>query len=99
VQIFSVLLMGGKITLLQDITELNKLSEKQQFTILITTPSILENYLKIFNLPDSLKVLGTTGELMSQSLSRKIFKEYTHLKKCIIYGPTEASIFSTTYQY
>lgn len=97
-QIFSILAAGGKITILNDMGEIDKLSKYEKFTILITTPSILETYLNAFELPNSLRVLGTSGELINQNLLNKINK-YTHIKKCIIYGPTETSIFCTYYAF
>ena len=97
-QLFSTLAVGGKLTILNSIEQINDLDPPEDFTIIITSPTVLSNYLKIYKLPKSLQVLGIGGEKVSQELVRSITNDYPELQIHLIYGPTEVSVFCSSFQ-
>ncbi|WP_082348916.1 condensation domain-containing protein [Planktothricoides sp. SR001] len=93
-QIFSPLIIGGKLVIISQIENLFTWVNKEQITCLTTVPSLLEQLLKNFTLPSCVRAIGLGGESVTETLLEKLGK-YPNLKKIFnLYGPTEATIGS-----
>ena len=93
-QIFSPLIIGGKIVIIPEISQLFRWIEQENITCLTIVPSLLEELLKHSPLPNSIQVIGLGGEAATESLLYKLV-QYPNVKKIInLYGPTEATIGS-----
>ena len=97
-QIFSPLIIGGKLVMVPDIEKLFFWLNKEQITCMTTVPSSLEQLLNNFTLPSCIRVIGLGGESVTESLLEKLGK-YPNVKKVFnLYGPTEATIGSLSTQ-
>ncbi len=93
-QIFSPLIIGGKIVIIPEIGQLFKWIEQERITCLTIVPSLLEQLLQSSSLPDSIQVIGLGGEAVTETLLKELV-QHPNVKKIInLYGPTEATIGS-----
>ncbi len=91
-QLFSPLIIGSKIIVINQIDQLFIQLNKEQITCLTTAPSLLEQLLKNFPLPPCVKIIGLGGESVTETLLKQL-KEYPNVEKILnFYGPTEATI-------
>ena len=104
IDIYSALLFGGKLVLIEKENELNpsavvEIMEKEKVTRSFLIPKWIEQIsnadkeqrTKLFRL----KILGTGGETLKPTYALHLFKKYKRLKIINLYGPTETTMFTT----
>lgn len=95
-QFFSPLLIGGKVIIINGVEELLTWLNQEKIVCLTTVPSLLEQLLNNFSLPNSLRVIALGGESITQNILQKLL-QYNNIEKVInLYGPTETTICSST---
>lgn len=104
IDIYSSLLFGGTLLLIEKHDELNpakvlKLIEKHKVTRSFLIPKWLEHIAvqdatNAFDL-SSLKILGTGGEILKPYILKTLLDKYKDLKILNLYGPTETTMFTT----
>jgi amino acid adenylation domain-containing protein/thioester reductase-like protein len=104
IDIYTSLLFGGKLVLVQKEDELNpekvvKLIEEHQVTRSFLIPKWIEHIAMQDNLGtvnlSSLKILGTGGETLKPYILENLLSKYSNLKILNMYGPTETTMFTT----
>ena len=65
---------------------------KEQITCLTTSPSVLNQLLQNFTLPNCVKVIGLGGESVTEDLLKQLIQNTNIQKIFNFYGPTEATI-------
>ena len=95
VQLFTPLLGGGKLVIVDHLFSLPYCSQFDQITCIGATPSIIEKFIDEFSLPTSLRTLTIGGEAISQALLEKLMTSTNVLKVINIYGPTEVTVHCT----
>ena len=104
IDIYSSLLFGGTLLLVEKQDELNpakvlKLIEKHKVTRSFLIPKWLE-HIAVQDAKDSfdlssLRILGTGGEILKPYILKSLLDKYKNLKILNLYGPTEATMFTT----
>lgn len=104
IDIYSSLLFGGTLLLIEKQDELNpekvlKLIEKHKVTRSFLIPKWLEHIAiqdatNSYDL-SSLKILGTGGEILKPYILKSLLDKYKDLKILNLYGPTETTMFTT----
>src|SRR5204863_4984673 len=96
--IFEILVplgLGGKIVLAENAIQLPQLAERDQVRLINTVPSAITELLRMNGIPDSVQTINLAGEPLAQSLVDKLY-QLPHLKRVYdLYGPTEATVYST----
>lgn len=104
IDIYSSLLFGGTLLLIEKQDELNPekvlhIMENQKVTRSFLIPKWLEHIaIEDSNLNtnlSSLKFLGSGGEVLKPHLLKSLHEKYPNLKILNLYGPTEATMFTT----
>lgn len=104
IDIYSSLLIGGSLLIVEKNDELNpikvlELIEKYKVTRSFLIPKWIEHIVQTslnynFNIT-SLKLLGTGGEVLKPNLLKDFFEKYPEIKIANLYGPSETTMFST----
>ena len=104
IDIYSSLLFGGTLLLIEKQDELNpakvlKLIEKHKVTRSFLIPKWLE-HIAVQDATDSfdlssLRILGTGGEILKPYILKSLLDKYKDLKILNLYGPTETTMFTT----
>ena len=104
IDIYTALLFGGKLVLVEKDDELNpekvlQIIEKHKVTRSFLIPKWIEHIsLQItesnYDL-SSLRILGTGGEILKPYILENLLEKYSNLKILNLYGPTEATMFTT----
>ena len=97
IEIFAPLCVGGKIILIQNILELEKLSAAAGVTMVTAVPSAFSVLTKINGIPSSVITINLGGEPVPGKLVEEIYKQKTIERVYNIYGPTEDTVYSTAY--
>jgi amino acid adenylation domain-containing protein len=94
-ELFVPLSCGGKVVLVDSILALPDLSPDAGVTLVNTVPSALADLLRVCSLPPSVRVVNLAGEPLTQALVEEIYRQKT--VECVydLYGPTEATVYST----
>lgn len=104
IDIYTALLFGGTLVLVQKEEELNpkkviKIMEKHKVTRSFSIPKWIENIAvqdKLLNVDlSNLKILGTGGETLKPYILNHLLDKYEGLKVLNLYGPTETTMFTT----
>lgn len=102
--IYTMLLNGGKLILLPKSLELSpleiaKLIEKEKITRIVTVSKWVEEIQHVgkhYRIDlSSLKKIAIGGEALKVEKFKYLYDKYKDLKLCNVYGPTEATIFTT----
>lgn len=104
IDIYTSLLFGGSLLLIEKQDELNpakvlNLIEKHKVTRSFLIPKWLEHIAvqdsnNTFDL-SSLRILGTGGEILKPYILKSLLDKYKNLKILNLYGPTETTMFTT----
>jgi amino acid adenylation domain-containing protein len=94
-ELFVPLSCGGRVVLVDSILALPDLSPDAGVTLVNTVPSALADLLRVGPLPPSVRVVNLAGEPLTQALVEEIYQQRT--VECVydLYGPTEATVYST----
>jgi amino acid adenylation domain-containing protein len=94
-EIFATLAAGGTIVLVPNALELVSLAKEQSVTLINTVPSAMEELLRLGAMPDSVLTVNLAGEPLSPRLVDKIYDATAVGKVYDLYGPSEATTYST----
>ncbi len=104
IDIYSSILSGGKLLLIDKENELNpqiivKIMEKEKVTRSFLIPKWVEQIAIEDQRQETdlsmLKILGTGGETLKPNTVEHLFTKYPKLKILNLYGPTETTMFTT----
>ncbi len=94
-QLFCPWAVGGSVVLLESLSVLPQSVHAGSFTVMGATPSVLAVILENFELPASVRVVILGGEAPSEALLDRLIG-YPSLQKVMnVYGPTEATGYSS----
>ncbi|PNQ87754.1 non-ribosomal peptide synthetase [Paenibacillus polymyxa] len=103
-EIWGTLLNGGQLYVVNHDTILDAAKFKQAMnkyrinTMFMTTALFNQHSQQDIEVFASLKELLVGGDVMSVPHANRVLKEYPHLRLSNVYGPTENTTFSTTYE-
>lgn len=104
IDIYSALLVGGKLILISKEEELNpykvvEIMEKEKITRSFLVPKWLEQINQVDKKEgtklEKMRILGTGGEIFKPKSVEHLFYKYPKLKILNLYGPTETTMFTT----
>ncbi|WP_408029776.1 AMP-binding protein, partial [Tenacibaculum xiamenense] len=93
-EIFTSLASGAKIELVDNLLSLVEDSEVS-VSLINTVPSVLQGVLESGKLPETVKTINLAGEPLLPSLVDRIYKESSVETIYDLYGPSEATTYST----
>ena len=94
-ELFVPLSWGGKVILAENAFHLHSMAEKNELTLINTVPSVMAQLLAMGGLPASVQTVNLAGEALRSDLVKQIY-ESTNVKKVYdLYGPSEATTYST----
>ena len=94
-QMFCPWTVGGSVVLLESLAALPRSVHANSFTVMGATPSVLAVILDGFELPASLRVVILGGEAPSETLLDRLARCPSLEKVMNVYGPTEATGYSS----
>ncbi len=94
-EIFLPLSVGGKVILARDAGELPQLAARDEVSLINTVPSAMAKLIRMRNWPETVKTVGLGGEAANPELVKQIYKQTGASQVWDLYGPTEATVYST----
>jgi amino acid adenylation domain-containing protein len=94
-ELFVPLNWGGKVILAENALHLHSMPEKNDVTLINTVPSVMTELLAMGNLPDSVRTINLAGEPLRSELVKEIYECGKVAKVYDLYGPSEATTYST----
>lgn len=96
-EIWAPLSIGGSIVLVENATELLRVSPAG-LSLINTVPSALRLLVEEAAIPASVKVINVAGEALAKQLVNDLFNRYPDVVLYNLYGPTEDTTYSTFYR-
>jgi amino acid adenylation domain-containing protein len=94
-EIFAPLTSGAKVVLAENAITLPELPDHLEITLINTVPSAINELTLFKRIPASVQTINLAGERLSTKLVQQIF-EKTHANQVFdLYGPSEATTYST----
>ena len=93
-EIFTTLACGSTLHLVDNLLSLVEASEAS-VSLINTVPSVLLGLLESGSIPDTVKTVNLAGEALLPSLVDRIYKESSVEQVYDLYGPSEATTYST----
>ncbi|CAL2107141.1 hypothetical protein T190115A13A_320001 [Tenacibaculum sp. 190524A02b] len=93
-EIFTSLISGSKLHLVDNLLSLVEDSEVS-VSLMNTVPSVLLGLLESGKIPDTVQTINLAGEPLSTNLVNRIYKESSVSQVFDLYGPSEATTYST----
>ncbi|WP_143569680.1 non-ribosomal peptide synthetase, partial [Tenacibaculum agarivorans] len=93
-EIFTSLCCGSKLELVDNLLSLAE-GESVEVSLINTVPSVLQGLLESGKLPNSVQTINLAGEPLLPSLVDRIYKESSVSSVYDLYGPSEATTYST----
>src|SRR5207253_10109704 len=94
-ELFVPLSAGTTIVLVEDLFALPHLPSTSRVTFVNSVPSLMSELLRLDDLPSSVRVVALAGEPLHQALVERIYRWPSVDKVFDLYGPTEATVYST----
>ncbi|NES79687.1 MULTISPECIES: non-ribosomal peptide synthetase [Okeania] len=94
-ELFVALCWGGKSILAENALEITNLPVAKDITLINTVPSVIAELLKVDGIPESVKTVNLAGEPLHTSLVKELYKQDTIKSVFDLYGPSEATTYST----
>ncbi|MEO1592147.1 MAG: amino acid adenylation domain-containing protein, partial [Cyanobacteria bacterium J06632_22] len=94
-EIFVPLSWGGRVVLVENALALRDLSESANVRLVNTVPSVLNQLLKVGQLPASVRTVNLAGEALPATLVQKLQQTPQVQKIYNLYGPSEDTTYST----
>jgi amino acid adenylation domain-containing protein len=94
-EIFVTLGCGGKVILAENALQLSDLPGARQVTLINTVPSVMKELVRSNAIPSSVRAVNVAGEPLPTSLVRQIYQLPGIKKVYDLYGPSEATTYST----
>lgn len=87
--------LGGRLILAANALELPALPAREEVRMIVTSPSVMREILRMGPLPASVVSFAIAGEALDAALVRKLY-ELPHVERVYdLYGPTETTTYST----
>ena len=94
-ELFVTLSRGGKVLLVQDALELVGLPHASAVTLVNTVPSAMAELVRTSAVPASVGTVNLAGEPLQTRLVDQIYEQKTIRRVIDLYGPSEATTYST----
>jgi amino acid adenylation domain-containing protein len=94
-ELFVPLSWGGKVILAENALHLSSITEKNEVTLINTVPSVMVELLAVGDLPTSVRTINLAGEPLRSELVKQIYESTNVDKVYDLYGPSEATTYST----
>ncbi len=94
-EIFVPLSCGGTVVLAQDGLHLLEVADRYELTLINTVPSVLHEILREHFLPGSIQVVNMGAEALPHALATVLHQQQHELLVYDLYGPSEATVYST----
>lgn len=94
-ELFVPLSWGGRVVLVENALALPKLPDTANVSLINTVPSVLNQLLKLSQLPDSVRVVNLAGEALPVTLVQQLQQIPQVQKIYNLYGPSEDTTYST----
>ncbi|MGR9556472.1 amino acid adenylation domain-containing protein (plasmid) [Rhizobium leguminosarum] len=94
-EIFAPLCAGHSLLLASDIFSVPQLPRYDSVTLINTVPSVMRVLLDVCAFPAALRVVNLAGEPLAPALVDRVYRETGASKVFDLYGPTEATTYST----
>ncbi|MEO0868799.1 MAG: condensation domain-containing protein, partial [Cyanobacteria bacterium J06642_11] len=94
-ELFVPLSWGGRVVLVENALSLPKLPDTANVSLINTVPSVLNQLLKLSQLPDSVRVVNLAGEALPVTLVQQLQQIPQVQKIYNLYGPSEDTTYST----
>lgn len=94
-ELFVPLSWGGAVIMADNVLQLLTLPASGSVTLVNTVPSAMAELLRAGCLPNSVRVVNLAGEPLKPALVDQIYQESAAQRVFDLYGPTEATTYST----
>jgi amino acid adenylation domain-containing protein len=94
-ELFAPLSGGGKVVLMENALCLLENASAKEVRLVNTVPSVMTALLSVGRLPDSIHTVNLAGELLQSELVKQIYESTRVEKVYDLYGPSEATTYST----
>jgi amino acid adenylation domain-containing protein len=94
-ELFVTLGNGGKVILAKNVLELPTLRAAQEVRMINTVPSAIAELARTHGIPRSVLTVNLAGEPLAQSLVDHLYERCLVQRVYDLYGPTEATTYST----
>jgi amino acid adenylation domain-containing protein len=94
-ELFLPLSCGGTVILVENLLDLPTTPASQQVSLINTVPSAMEQLLRIYGIPHSVRTVNLAGEALRGSLVEEIRQCKADLTVYNLYGPSEDTTYST----
>jgi amino acid adenylation domain-containing protein len=94
-EIFTTLGLGGRVILAANALELASLPGRDEVRLVVTSPSVMREILRMQALPPSVVAFALAGEALDQDLVRRLYAFPQVERVYDLYGPTETTTYST----
>ena len=94
-ELFATLSNGGKVILAENALQLPALPAANEVRMINTVPSAIAELARTNGIPRSVVTVNLAGEPLAQSLVDKLYEDCAVQRVYDLYGPTEATTYST----
>ncbi len=94
-EIFATLGLGGRVILAANALELPLLPAREDVRMIVTSPSVMREILRMGPLPTSVVSFALAGEALDTALVRRLYALPGVQRVYDLYGPTETTTYST----
>src|SRR5205085_11896136 len=94
-ELFVPLSKGGKVTIVSNLLQQGDMPESAGTTLINTVPSVMNESLRLKEMPETLQTVNMAGEGLPPWLAKKIYEETRATRLVNLYGPTEDTTYST----
>jgi amino acid adenylation domain-containing protein len=94
-ELFVTLAWGGTVILAANALELPQLPVAGEVTLLNTVPSAMAELVRLRAVPESVRTVNLAGEPLKRSLVEAIYASTSASRVLDLYGPSEATTYST----
>src|SRR6185503_11073319 len=95
-ELFAPLSWGGKVVLAENALEWIRTPAARQVRLVNTVPSVMAEWLRTSQLPDSVRTVNLAGEPLPQALVDQIYANCPAVRTVNdLYGPSETTVYST----
>ncbi|HSS49881.1 MAG TPA: amino acid adenylation domain-containing protein, partial [Thermoanaerobaculia bacterium] len=94
-EIFVTLSWGGTVVLAADVLELPHLAAASEGVLINTVPSAMAELVRQRAIPESVRTVNLAGEPLKRSLADALYESSSVSRVLDLYGPSEATTYST----
>jgi amino acid adenylation domain-containing protein len=94
-ELFVTLSAGALVVLVDNLLTLCQAPAASKVTFINTVPSVMTEFLRIDEIPSSVRVVALAGESVSAPLVDRLYSSASIGRVFDLYGPTEATVYST----